>query len=136
MHWSLGSTVGAVKEGVPGFAKGLAAGVVGAVVMPVAGVCVGTVQIGRGIANQPEAIIQQSKGKVWDEETREWMDKPDGAIVTVDFARAASQRVAGMFRRAAGEADYYELLEVCLHTCVDSAVCISRHGISPSLLGY
>ena len=59
--------VGASKDGAAGFAKGLAAGVVGAVVLPVAGVCVGTVQVVRGIANQPEAIMNASKGKVWDQ---------------------------------------------------------------------
>ena len=63
--------VGASKDGAKGFAKGLAAGVVGAVVLPVAGICVGTVQVCRGIANQPEAIMQASKGKVWDEVGKE-----------------------------------------------------------------
>ncbi|GAX76162.1 hypothetical protein CEUSTIGMA_g3606.t1 [Chlamydomonas eustigma] len=104
--------VGASKDGVKGFAKGLAAGVVGAVVLPVAGVGVGLVQIGRGICNQPEAINQASKGKVWDEEMREWVDKPDGAIVTANFAKATSDRVSGMFKRAAGDLDYYEVLQV------------------------
>ncbi len=42
-------------------------GVAGAVIMPVTGIVVGTVQIGRGVANQPDAIVQSSKGKVWDE---------------------------------------------------------------------
>ena len=99
--------------------------------LPVAGVCVGTVQMARGIANQPEAIVQQSKGKVWDEDSREWVDKPDGAIVTVDFARAASQRVAGMFRRAAGDADYYELLEVSKANQLEG-VLITASPSSPS----
>ena len=67
-----GSTVGASKGGAAGFAKGLAAGVVGAVVLPVAGVCVGTVQIVRGVVNQPEAIVQSSKGRVWDEVGAGW----------------------------------------------------------------
>ena len=66
------STVGASKGGAAGFAKGLAAGVVGAVVLPVAGVCVGTVQIVRGVVNQPEAIVQSSKGRVWDEVGAGW----------------------------------------------------------------
>ena len=40
--------------------------------LPVAGVCVGTVQIVRGVVNQPEAIVQSSKGRVWDEVGAGW----------------------------------------------------------------
>lgn len=42
-----------------------AAGIAGAVVLPVAGVVGGAVQVGRGIANQSEAIQEQKKGRVW-----------------------------------------------------------------------
>mmetsp|Transcript_11892 Transcript_11892/g.25534 ORF Transcript_11892/g.25534 Transcript_11892/m.25534 type:complete len:570 (-) Transcript_11892:2455-4164(-) len=104
--------IGAQKEGVLGFAKGVATGVVGAVVLPVTGVAIGTVQVVRGVVNQPEAIVQAQKGKIWDEERREWIDKPDGAIVTAESAKAAQDRIVKPFRKAAGGVDYYELLQV------------------------
>lgn len=42
-------------------------GVAGAVILPVTGVSVGLVQVARGIINQPEAISESSRGKVWDQ---------------------------------------------------------------------
>jgi hypothetical protein len=43
----------------------LPAGIAGAVVLPVAGVVGGAVQVGRGIANQSEAIREKKAGKIW-----------------------------------------------------------------------
>ena len=45
------------------------AGVLGAVALPVVGVGVGVAQIVRGVANTPEAIREQHKGKSWDQVT-------------------------------------------------------------------
>lgn len=42
-------------------------GVVGAVALPVVGVGIGVTQIVRGVANTPEAIREQQKGKSWDQ---------------------------------------------------------------------
>ena len=42
-------------------------GVLGAVALPVVGVGVGVAQIVRGMANTPEAIREQQKGKSWDQ---------------------------------------------------------------------
>ena len=44
-------------------------GVLGAVALPVVGVGVGVAQIVRGVANTPEAIREQHKGKSWDQVT-------------------------------------------------------------------
>lgn len=41
------------------------AGIAGAVVLPVAGVVGGAVQVGRGIANQSEAIREKKAGRIW-----------------------------------------------------------------------
>lgn len=41
------------------------AGIAGAVVLPVAGVVGGAVQVGRGLANQSEAIREKKAGKIW-----------------------------------------------------------------------
>ena len=36
------------------------------VILPVTGIVIGSIQIGRGIINQPEAIREARKGKFWD----------------------------------------------------------------------
>ena len=48
---------------------GQCTGVLGAVALPVVGVGVGVAQIVRGVANTPEAIREQHKGKSWDQVT-------------------------------------------------------------------
>ncbi|EEH54511.1 uncharacterized protein MICPUCDRAFT_34846 [Micromonas pusilla CCMP1545] len=65
--------IGAKAEGATGFFKGLGAGLVSAVVLPVVGVGVGATQIVRGIANTPEAIAEANAGKRWNRRTREWV---------------------------------------------------------------
>eukprot|EP00955_Chlamydomonas_euryale_P072531 361427-Chlamydomonas_euryale.AAC.6 len=85
--------IGAQRDGIAGFAKGLATGVAGAVVLPVTGVAVGTVQMFRGVANTPEALAEAGKGKTWDQEQRQWVETPDGAIVTAESARFAKDQV-------------------------------------------
>lgn len=103
--------VGASREGVVGFAKGVVTGVATAVVLPVAGIGVGLVQLGRGVANTPTAIMESSKGKVWDEEQRCWIDQPGTAIVTVDERNRAQQdQLRALTQR--GDSDFYDLLEV------------------------
>ncbi|KAG1675389.1 hypothetical protein FOA52_012308 [Chlamydomonas sp. UWO 241] len=104
--------IGAHKEGVTGCAKGLAAGLVGVIVLPITGVVVGTVQMVRGVVNTPESLSEAAAGKRWDEEARAWTETPDGQIVTMDSSRFAQEQMASMFRRAAGESNYYELLGV------------------------
>jgi curved DNA-binding protein CbpA len=57
---------------VGGFFTGLATGVASCVALPVTGVCVGAVQIGRGVFNSAEAVSSAGKGMVWNDDTREW----------------------------------------------------------------
>jgi hypothetical protein len=64
---------GAREGGLKGAIQGAGIGVAGAVILPVAGAVVGCVQLVRGVAATPEAIAQRSQGKIWDEETREWV---------------------------------------------------------------
>lgn len=64
--------IGAKEGGAAGFVKGVGAGVVGAVALPVAGVVVGTTQVVRGVANTPGAVKSKAQGKFWDKEKREW----------------------------------------------------------------
>lgn len=108
--------IGAHQEGFKGFAKGAAAGIAGAVLLPVTGVAVGTAQLVRGAVNTPDAIKQAKEGRVWDEEGRRWIEPPGLALVAEDegtrAARAEWQRAQ---RRARGEPegdDFYALLGV------------------------
>ncbi|GFH21637.1 J domain-containing protein, partial [Haematococcus lacustris] len=48
-------------------------------------------QMGRGVVNQVEAINETSKGKIWDQGRREWVDKPDGTLITSDAAAASTR---------------------------------------------
>ena len=41
--------------------------------LPVAGAAVGLVQLGRGIAYTPEAIMSTREGKRWNNDKREWV---------------------------------------------------------------
>ena len=64
--------LGAVAEGGAGFAKGLAAGAVGLVVMPVLGAGVGVAQVVRGVAATPARAVKTEAaliGRPWNEAT-------------------------------------------------------------------
>ncbi|GBG28648.1 DnaJ family protein [Hondaea fermentalgiana] len=64
--------LGARESGASGFAKGLAMGVVAGVSLPVGGVLTGAYQVGRGVFNTPQAIMEAKEGKEWDPVKREW----------------------------------------------------------------
>ena len=66
--------VGGKDNGFQGFCVGLANGVVGAVALPVTGAAVATLQIGRGLVNSAEAVVESAAGKDWDQEKREWFE--------------------------------------------------------------
>jgi len=100
--------VGASQEGFKGFAKGAAAGIAGAVLLPATGVAVGAVQVVRGVANTPEAIKENSKGRHWDKGTRAWVDDPGTALIIDDTTAYAHLRP----RPDASLDDYYGLLSV------------------------
>ena len=99
--------VGASQEGFKGFAKGAAAGLAGAVLLPATGVVVGAAQVFRGIANTPEAIREQQKGKQWDKKTRTWIDDPGTALIIDDGMNDHLRPVPG-----SAVDDYYGLLGV------------------------
>ena len=65
-------TIGAKAGGARGFVKGLGVGIVGGTVAVAGGVGTGVVQMGRGVANTPEAIKADEEGKVWDPYNNEW----------------------------------------------------------------
>ena len=59
-------------NGIIGFGKGLFMGVLAGVALPVAGIATGVVQVGRGLINTPDAVMQSGDGKVWDPKRRIW----------------------------------------------------------------
>lgn len=59
-------------NGIMGFGKGLMMGVLAGVALPAAGIVTGVVQVGRGVFNTPEAMMQQNEGKIWDAKRRIW----------------------------------------------------------------
>mmetsp|Transcript_38615 Transcript_38615/g.106594 ORF Transcript_38615/g.106594 Transcript_38615/m.106594 type:complete len:386 (-) Transcript_38615:186-1343(-) len=63
---------GAQQNGLAGFFQGLGQGLMGAVALPVAGAAVATMQVGRGLINSGEAMMEANAGKDWDLDTREW----------------------------------------------------------------
>eukprot|EP00635_Sarcinochrysidales_sp_CCMP3193_P013881 CAMPEP_0118905434 /NCGR_PEP_ID=MMETSP1166-20130328/9441_1 /TAXON_ID=1104430 /ORGANISM="Chrysoreinhardia sp, Strain CCMP3193" /LENGTH=601 /DNA_ID=CAMNT_0006844705 /DNA_START=68 /DNA_END=1873 /DNA_ORIENTATION=+ len=65
--------IGAKESGAKGFAQGLAAGIVGAVVLPVVGIGYGVKELCEGVAATPAAVEASSSGKEWDERDGKWI---------------------------------------------------------------
>ena len=65
-------------------------GLVGAVTLPVSGAFVCCVQVVRGCVNTPSAVVNYSKGKVWDQEQRRWVPKPGSALVVAGASGVTS----------------------------------------------
>jgi len=59
-------------NGLLGFGKGLFFGAMAGVALPVAGIATGVIQVGRGLFNTPDAVMQANDGKVWDAKQRIW----------------------------------------------------------------
>lgn len=118
--------LGAREGGATGAAKGLATGLAGAVVLPVAGACVGAYQIGRGLYNTPEAMRAELSGKRWSATKREWYeediateraavpdDDEDIFAAAKERARQAEEGGEGAARGGeVADTGYYELLGV------------------------
>jgi len=118
--------MGAREEGVKGFVKGMGMGVAGAIALPVAGTVLGCVQVTRGALNTPDAIKQRKAGKVWDEDTREWVvynlrDEARELLSTSEAEWCAQhglsssggvKRAEAAQRGAVKETELYELLGV------------------------
>ena len=121
---------------------GAYAGVLGAVVLPVAGTGIGLAQVARGAWNTPEAIYETSRGRFWDQarvshrglrlarvctckyricevqqERRCWIDQPGLALMPDDELFAAARKrwrvKSGAGAGPSGRGeDLYELLGV------------------------
>ncbi|KAG2492691.1 hypothetical protein HYH03_009105 [Edaphochlamys debaryana] len=64
--------------------------------------------------NTPEALVQSTSGKIWDEDKREWVDKD--MIVAVEPPKGAKggagRKGPGGYSRPASGDDYYAILQV------------------------
>jgi hypothetical protein len=108
---------GAQQGGAKGFFGGLATGVASAVALPVTGICVGAYQVGRGFANSGEAVKNNQKGMLWDEDKREWyfylLDKERGECLEIEEGLAKKGAATGAASdRKVKDTAYYDLLKV------------------------
>ena len=110
---------GAKEEGVKGFFKGLGVGLMTAVALPVTGVVVGTMQVGRGVANSGEAKKASQMGMTWSEEKREWiyyyLDKEVEEIskLVEELEKEAGSTASGnTSSRNVKDTQYYDMLGV------------------------
>jgi len=83
--------VGYREEGVTGLFTGLAKGGAASVCLTLGGAIAGCTQVVRGVVNTPEAIMQQSNGRVWDPDSGVWVDdianlRMENAVAAVEGA--------------------------------------------------
>ncbi|XP_026194472.1 chaperone protein dnaJ 10 [Cyclospora cayetanensis] len=121
--------VGAAQQGVGGFFKGIGAGVVAAVALPITGICIAGYQVTRGLINTPEAIHEKSQGKKWDKKERVWKPnwyslqeeaadilnrenphKRDPCAIGGASSKSGSQGASG--ERKVVDTTFYDVLEV------------------------
>ncbi|OEH75229.1 putative DnaJ domain-containing protein [Cyclospora cayetanensis] len=115
--------------GVGGFFKGIGAGVVAAVALPITGICIAGYQVTRGLINTPEAIHEKSQGKKWDKKERVWKPnwyslqeeaadilnrenphKRDPCAIGGASSKSGSQGASG--ERKVVDTTFYDVLEV------------------------
>ena len=65
---------GLKENGFQGMCSGIMNGVAGAIALPATGAAVATLQIGRGLINSAEAVVESNAGKDWDQEKRVWYE--------------------------------------------------------------
>ena len=115
--------LGAKEGGVKGFAAGVGKGLATAVMAPVAGTVGGVVQVARGVANTPSAVVGAAKGKQWDAEKRKWqhysLPAEAAEVAAAEEEHKKREKDAKARRAAAGgmggavkEMDFYDALGV------------------------
>lgn len=69
-------------------------------------------QVVRGAVNTPEAIKESQQGKVWDEASRTWIERPTSALVPDGEQQRAARAEWRRQQGGGGGPDFYELLGV------------------------
>eukprot|EP00439_Symbiodinium_sp_Y106_P085380 s548_g28.t1 len=100
-----------------GMAKGLGAGLVSGAAVAVAGTACGIAQIGRGIANTPEAMRGRREQRVWDDELGQWVDIDLVKLEEQVLAEGSDDEEGGASgshspSASVKETEYYDLLRV------------------------
>lgn len=98
-------------------AKGLGAGLVSGAAVAVAGTACGIAQIGRGIANTPEAMRGRREQRVWDDELGQWVDIDLVKLEEQVLAEGSDDEEGGASgshspSASVKETEYYDLLRV------------------------
>lgn len=110
------SVTGAQREGFWGFGKGFGIGLVQGVGIAVGGTACGVAQIGRGIANTPEAMRGRREQRVWDQELGIWVDIDLCAMEREVEAENSDDDEpgggAGSRSESVKETEYYDLMKV------------------------
>jgi hypothetical protein len=114
--------VGAREGGLKGFAAGLGMGVVGALVLPAAGLVYGTSEIVRGAKATPVAIKAHNSDMEWDREKEDYfiysLEEDAATVLTVDMEAKFSKGRSGTGTKAAGnrkhvkDMEYYDMLGI------------------------
>lgn len=64
--------LGYLSDGTLGMLQGVVSGVLGASIMLVTGTATGSIQVVRGVCSTPSAILENGRGKYWDNHQRTW----------------------------------------------------------------
>lgn len=105
--------IGLREEGATGFVKGIGAGILGAVALPVIGVATACKSLAEGVANTPAAVSASAEGKEWD--GQKWR------LYDLEQELAEIQAAEGRRRRKVLDTTLYDTLEVD-PTASDSAI--------------
>lgn len=113
----VGGYSGYQSGGGLGMAKGLGAGLVSGAAVAVAGTACGIAQIGRGIANTPEAMRGRREQRVWDDELGQWVDIDLVKLEEQVLAEGSDDEEGGASgshspSASVKETEYYDLLRV------------------------
>jgi len=110
------SVHGYQSEGGLGLLKGLGTGLVGGAAIAVTGTACGVAQIGRGIANTPEAMRGRRDQRVWDPELGQWVDIDLVKLEEQVMAEGSDDEGEASGSRSPSatvkETEYYDLLKV------------------------
>ncbi len=126
--------MGGRENGFQGFCAGLASGFVGAIALPVTGALVATMQVGRGLLNTAEEVMERSNGKDWDQEKREWylydlpadvervrlLDEFDDPETAREAGSRSERRDGSSSARQPKDTKYYDVLGVPFDASTDA----------------
>jgi len=104
------------QQGGLGLLKGLGMGVVGGAAIAVGGTACGVAQIGRGLANTPEAFRNRREQRVWDQELGAWVDIDlcvlENQVEAEGSDDEESQAAKGSIRAEVADSELYDLLKI------------------------